>query len=1198
MSRAPRLQAPVERDKQPSHGRPTRSRRPDLSRQEVSGGSSGLQHSMDDEAAVAASADLDFSMPDEMLDYEEAGQIEPAAYDGSPPSRSQQPPQLKADHSRPSSKDAAERKARAKISYEVWKAENEKSGQAVDDKDLENRGSRHESSSHWEHSRRQEASRHDQAAPHRETSRHHESPRRRDGARRRAAAPAHHRPRPARPSPDGRRVTAVPRLLDADRALDRRSRPDRAVHRSPQRTRSPAPGRSLSHRPRSPVPFRQVVLPLERSHSPASHACSVWPELKSQVPQAGPRAPLLHSHTSWEADQFDAEPYRPYPPAAPMDHRQRPDDRYGDYREHDRQHSNYRVPAYREAGYASAGHAAALDRVPDHRQPAYEYGREPYTEFPDTRSVEVGRNGYVRQQPNWDAPRHLEVPPYYAYKDSQQSVDTRWVDAHYEREAPKPERDIPRASASFTRQSSYPEQRYAREEAHLSSRNHAPRLARELVPLARSYRDGQDARVDRDGHPLAPRYADEYVVGRAHSRDPWRSAPPPPPPPAARHASPRDRSPRRRDQADRYREYEVKGGHQDADRPRDRSRRHADRAEPRERAAGNPLAATSKSFAMEAAARDGAPRHADPGHISSSELPPPPSRPTSAAQEKPSEAPKPSRASVLVMPKPEAESHTKREVERDSSPELNVQQGCLQAPAIPRDRPFQRGHAPQQPGETAEKAQAEGRHQSSREVSGAEAMETKQHSDRRDRDQSEPRHAPLKIRGNSPGRVRNPNERRKDSDSRHHDSSHLKAGQASSVKESGMSQSQQKADRSDGKADAAKLIMERPAATADSKDKGFKSDGKVSSRAGAEQARSSPSAKPKADTVRGSKSHERRSARSPTAAATGKGSGRSGSRREVVVAKQAGKKRHSTSPDRGRSPKRRASLPDKHSSDKTHSGKEAACAAAQELPPPPALPGTTLTEGYLPPPPARHDAKRQDQTSGKEGEEISGDMPDGTDLPPPPPKPKSKEKSNGKEVTEQRLDASLSTGQHDTVKAPKPSHSAEGKAAAKPEIHPGSSRRDGRELGKNRAGAAAAAPPPDGHKTADKTSGGRSGRKRSRSRSPEKSRMANGISKNQSKLSDAQRAKSSPDAQNSGAKAGSLRNGKISAAKHLDKDVKKEWIYADKSKQYGPCTMLRLRELKKQLQEDKDPNKVTDFMRCDIWREGDKKNMRLVKDLL
>ena len=72
--------------------------------------------------------------------------------------------------------------------------------------------------------------------------------------------------------------------------------------------------------------------------------------------------------------------------------------------------------------------------------------------------------------------------------------------------------------------------------------------------------------------------------------------------------------------------------HQDADRPRDRSRRHADRPDLRERAAGHPLAATSKSFAMEAAARDGAPRHADPEHISRSELPPPPSRPTSAAQ--------------------------------------------------------------------------------------------------------------------------------------------------------------------------------------------------------------------------------------------------------------------------------------------------------------------------------------------------------------------------------------------------------------------------------------------------------------------------------------------------------------------------------------------------------------------------------------
>ena len=120
--------------------------------------------------------------------------------------RSQPLPQLKADNTRPSSKDAAERKARAKISYEVWKAENEKSGQAVDDKDQENRGSRHESAPHREHSRRQEPSRHDQAGPHRETSRHHESLRRRDTARRREA------------SPDDHRMTEVPRLW-ADRAL-------------------------------------------------------------------------------------------------------------------------------------------------------------------------------------------------------------------------------------------------------------------------------------------------------------------------------------------------------------------------------------------------------------------------------------------------------------------------------------------------------------------------------------------------------------------------------------------------------------------------------------------------------------------------------------------------------------------------------------------------------------------------------------------------------------------------------------------------------------------------------------------------------------------------------------------------------------------------------------------------------------------
>jgi len=42
-----------------------------------------------------------------------------------------------------------------------------------------------------------------------------------------------------------------------------------------------------------------------------------------------------------------------------------------------------------------------------------------------------------------------------------------------------------------------------------------------------------------------------------------------------------------------------------------------------------------------------------------------------------------------------------------------------------------------------------------------------------------------------------------------------------------------------------------------------------------------------------------------------------------------------------------------HGIGKDQSGREAASAAAQDLPPPPALPGSTPTEGYLPPPPAR-----------------------------------------------------------------------------------------------------------------------------------------------------------------------------------------------------------------------------------------------------
>jgi len=61
----------------------------------------------------------------------------------------------------------------------------------------------------------------------------------------------------------------------------------------------------------------------------------------------------------------------------------------------------------------------------------------------------------------------------------------------------------------------------------------------------------------------------------------------------------------------------------------------------------------------------------------------------------------------------------------------------------------------------------------------------------------------------------------------------------------------------------------------------------------------------------------------------------------------------------------------------------------------------------------RHDAKRQVQSNGKEGEEAAGDLPDGTDLPPPPPKPKSKEKSTGKEAAgEHMLSVNVKTQAH------------------------------------------------------------------------------------------------------------------------------------------------------------------------------------------
>lgn len=64
----------------------------------------------------------------------------------------------------------------------------------------------------------------------------------------------------------------------------------------------------------------------------------------------------------------------------------------------------------------------------------------------------------------------------------------------------------------------------------------------------------------------------------------------------------------------------------------------------------------------------------------------------------------------------------------------------------------------------------------------------------------------------------------------------------------------------------------------------------------------------------------------------------------------------------------------------------------------------------------RRDAKRQDQSNGKEGDEAAGSLPEGTDLPPPPPKPTSKEKSTDKEVAGECLVPSqyVETQAHET----------------------------------------------------------------------------------------------------------------------------------------------------------------------------------------
>ena len=171
------------------------------------------------------------------------------------------------------------------------------------------------------------------------------------------------------------------------------------------------------------------------------------------------------------------------------------------------------------------------------------------------------------------------------------------------------------------------------------------------------------------------------------------------------------------------------------------------------------------------------------------------------------EGPRPSRASIVVRSDPEPASHVQQEPSRDSSPELNVEQGFLQAPAGPsgpQDRPFQRGHTTQQAEDPAETANMRVSQQLSKEMSGRKARETDHRGVKRVADEPEPRHAPHHMRDTSPSRHRNPGDKRKQADSSQRTDAHRTTAEAAARKESSKGDSHRQANRSNSKTDAGK----------------------------------------------------------------------------------------------------------------------------------------------------------------------------------------------------------------------------------------------------------------------------------------------------------------------------------------------------------------------------------------------------------
>lgn len=191
------------------------------------------------------------------------------------------------------------------------------------------------------------------------------------------------------------------------------------------------------------------------------------------------------------------------------------------------------------------------------------------------------------------------------------------------------------------------------------------------------------------------------------------------------------------------------------------------------------------------------------------------------AQDAPSEVPKFSRASVLVRPDAKPEIAEVKDGTGDSSPELKVEQGCLQAPAEPSvipDRPFQRGHIDQQSIAASDKTTTgDAHHQSSiidQAISEKAAIvESAQRSDKRSKAVSEahrssrnhssaPKVTPEKQRSaagqhNAPllmredaSRQKMSHDRRKDPDSKDKEDRQDKAAEASARKDSAVGKAQ------------------------------------------------------------------------------------------------------------------------------------------------------------------------------------------------------------------------------------------------------------------------------------------------------------------------------------------------------------------------------------------------------------------------